>query len=871
MKYRRPLILVGSLFLFLVLILGALVALLDSPASINKIAAVLEKPLGYRVRIQGISFSKVLKAEIRGLEIRDVRKGAFSLFAAQLVAEGRVTDAIRGEVESLTLTGPKFYFRLRGGKKETDFSALEKLPPVRKLTVRGGEFSLSSDAFDARVSDLNADIANFSPRSGGRTRFHGRLQISTLGEEGVEATGACSGEASLTALFPRPAGKGSVEVRVDSAALPDGSLKNLLMKTAFTLDGKRMAFPEVRTTVGPFTHRFSGRTLSVQSALFLAAGAYDPDSATVTVDAFTGEVPGLGTLKGSFKGILKDDIPWNAALTMKTLDFRNIFSLMKPLLSAEYATWEVEGKGDAEAQIQGHWRDALDLTGTCTLHFTEGGFTSADQSRAAQKLTGSVVLKLRSPEGKAPSRFDLSLRTGDGEFLWGKYYRDFKGEEVSLSADGTYSAREPLQIDYAGRADLRELSPLQFSGTMKGQDYTLSLHAEQLSHRRLCDILLADYLKEANQLLYSLTTEGESSLAAVITHSGDRTRIEGSLAVRATSLAIPSIDLSVRGVSADVPFSFALPRAIGLPAVEPPAGAITVDRLQKGDLALENMRIPLRLWGNRLEVLEEVVIPIMEGRISLSHFEGRDLLSPSRLFDLSLSIDDVDLAAVTHDPSGISFEGKVDADFPSIRFKEGRWTAEGQAKVQVFGGHIEMANLYAVDPFFSSRSFGGDITFSAINLEEVTKKIKVGRMTGVIRGSLRGFKMEYGQPAAFVLDLETDPGAKTSRAISVDAIENLSIIGTGSAAVGMVLHSGLNRFFKEYPYSRIGILCTLENDVFSLRGKIHEGGKEFLIRKALFRGIDVVNQSPNNSISFKDMEERIGRIFRPREDSKNVS
>ena len=144
-------------------------------------------------------------------------------------------------------------------------------------------------------------------------------------------------------------------------------------------------------------------------------------------------------------------------------------------------------------------------------------------------------------------------------------------------------------------------------------------------------------------------------------------------------------------------------------------------------------------------------------------------------------------------------------------------------------------------------------------------------MTGVIRGSLRGFKMEYGQPAAFVLDLETDPGAKTSRAISVDAIENLSIIGTGSAAVGIVLHSGLNSFFKEYPYSRIGILCTLENDTFSLRGKIHEGGREFLIRKALFRGIDVVNQSPNNSISFKDMEERIGRIFRPREDSKDVS
>jgi hypothetical protein len=97
------------------------------------------------------------------------------------------------------------------------------------------------------------------------------------------------------------------------------------------------------------------------------------------------------------------------------------------------------------------------------------------------------------------------------------------------------------------------------------------------------------------------------------------------------------------------------------------------------------------------------------------------------------------------------------------------------------------------------------------------------------------------------------------------------VLGTGSSAIDTVLSSGINRFFSEYPYSRIGIHCTLENDTFVLRGTIREGGREFLIRRAFLRGIDIVNQNPDNSISFRDMRERVGRIFKPREAPKNVS
>ena len=54
----------------------------------------------------------------------------------------------------------------------------------------------------------------------------------------------------------------------------------------------------------------------------------------------------------------------------------------------------------------------------------------------------------------------------------------------------------------------------------------------------------------------------------------------------------------------------------------------------------------------------------------------------------------------------------------------------------------------------------------------------------------------------------------------------------------------------------------LNNDQFSINGTIHEGGKEYLVRRGFLRGVDVVNQNPNNVISFRDMRERTQRIFR---------
>jgi hypothetical protein len=84
-------------------------------------------------------------------------------------------------------------------------------------------------------------------------------------------------------------------------------------------------------------------------------------------------------------------------------------------------------------------------------------------------------------------------------------------------------------------------------------------------------------------------------------------------------------------------------------------------------------------------------------------------------------------------------------------------------------------------------------------------------------------------------------------------------MSTGSALSGMGI-SMMATFFREFPYKKIGFECGLKNDVFTVRGLIHEDGVEYLVKRRFFAGIDVINGNPDNRIGFSDMLERAKRV-----------
>jgi hypothetical protein len=70
----------------------------------------------------------------------------------------------------------------------------------------------------------------------------------------------------------------------------------------------------------------------------------------------------------------------------------------------------------------------------------------------------------------------------------------------------------------------------------------------------------------------------------------------------------------------------------------------------------------------------------------------------------------------------------------------------------------------------------------------------------------------------------------------------------------------LTSLFKEFPYDKIAVQASLENDVFRIGGPLKEGDKVYLVKRGGLSGVNVVNQDPDRQISFKDMMRRIQRV-----------
>ena len=113
--------------------------------------------------------------------------------------------------------------------------------------------------------------------------------------------------------------------------------------------------------------------------------------------------------------------------------------------------------------------------------------------------------------------------------------------------------------------------------------------------------------------------------------------------------------------------------------------------------------------------------------------------------------------------------------------------------------------------------------------------------------------------------MESVPAEGVNQSVSLKAVNSISLIGTGSALSGMGV-SLMARFFREFPYEKIGFGCRLNNDVFAVRGLIHRDGVEYLVKRRFFTGIDVINGNPDNRIGFSDMLERAKRVTGERSD-----
>ncbi len=847
---------------------AGLTVLATTPLLLRSIAIISAPLLGYDLNAESFFFHPFLKVDLRNFTFADTRGKNFIFTSSRLTVDTTPKGVFKGDVEKVLLKDARIRIRL-GDKKETetDLSFIKKIPSVRLLTMENGEFTLlfKRSGTQINLKKIELTVKDFSPEHGGTLSFSGLVGINEPGKAELSATGKCKGTVQLTGIFPDMLGKGTVELDIEAFTAGKIGMKGLKLAVPVQFEKDQIIISRSDIGIGEFTLLTDARKAVLKGSAIGINGRYQTRTGNLAFENIRIVMPGVGSLNGAARLGLKGSMPISASLETRDLNFSSLFSMAKSLMTQEEAKkWSIQGQGSLKGRMAGTLSGGSPLlSGNITMDIKKGGFASPDGSKAAQGINGLIIMNFTLPSGEKDASFKVSSRISSGEYLWGKYYKDLSKDGAGFSTDADILTNSKDGSRFKGACNLFNTGRYAYDGHFGSDGWFFHVDARDMAIKRIVSDFFSNYLGETTPSLKGIDADGNLSADVSIASVENKLKAHGRVRLAAASLKLPAISLDVKGLEMDVPFDLA---ANGDKAVDPKGegpglGWITISGFRKGEYALPELKIPVIASGSDITATGVISLPFYGGAVRIRDLIALDVLGSSPRLSFAGSVSGIDLPRLLDDLTGLTFPGSVKARFPMIAYQGGELKTEGGMSVDIFGGRIDVLDMYAKDLFASSRKIGGDIVFSNIDLGKITETIKIGKITGIIEGSMKDLEVEYGQPSRFVFDLDTVKTGGVSRKVSVDAIESISILGTGTGGVGAVLKSGLNKFFKEYPYSRIGIRCTLENDNFNIRGKIVEGGKEYLIRRAFLRGIDVVNRDPQNMVSFKDMQERIGRVF----------
>jgi len=333
----------------------------------------------------------------------------------------------------------------------------------------------------------------------------------------------------------------------------------------------------------------------------------------------------------------------------------------------------------------------------------------------------------------------------------------------------------------------------------------------------------------------------------------DGWNISGALHPDGLGLKHRTANISVIDLFGEIPFAFS---SRGENADVARNGFVTFKQLQAGPIVGKGNYLTLKSTTNHLSFVDPWKLNLAGGRILIEDlsfgFKSADLLVSGRTL-----IDSIDLKDLTQTLKLTPMQGNLTADLGDFEYIGNLLQSEGEARIDVFGGTIQIRNLKARDIFSSYRSFEGDIDFHGIDLEQLTRTFEFGEINGIIDGYIHDLRLFGKVPSAFVAEMATrDEG---QRNISVKALNNLTVISQGGLSAA--LSRGIYRFIDFYRYRKIGLFCVLRNDVFVLKGTARSDSDLHLVDGGLLPPrIDIL--APGTGISFREMLHRLERIDR---------
>ncbi len=505
---------------------------------------------------------------------------------------------------------------------------------------------------------------------------------------------------------------------------------------------------------------------------------------------------------------------------------------------------------------------ATHIKGNSKLRIMDGGFSSPDGSTAAEgidmKVSGGFDLSLPFREAK----ININAEASGFELLIGGFYGSFKERSIHASLQGLYNADEDSIMISGSEIGISEIGRLLLSGKVSSITGSPRFDAEikltELSNRNAFEFFLRETFKESYPILSRLNVSGKTSFKFSAKGSRERFALYGKAETVDMDIIETGSGLSVKGINISLPVEVSYPdAALSDLKEEEHFGFLKIKDFSWGGLNIKDLNAYPAIQKNALIFREDISIPVFGGQVALRDIRYDKIFSPERSLLLSIDIAGVDL-----EKAGIAlalprFSGNLSGFIPEARFAGSSLSADGEIILKLFGGEMRLHN-FSIDNFTGKTpSIKTSVDIEEINLGGLTGAFEFGSITGIINGYIKELVITDGQAERFDASIENIRKKGVQQWISVEALNNISVIGSGSST--SILNKGIYSLLKRYRYERIGFRGSLRNDNLLLLGIEGEGGKQYLVNGgSIPPKVDVISYT--QTISFQEMVKRLKRI-----------
>jgi hypothetical protein len=470
------------------------------------------------------------------------------------------------------------------------------------------------------------------------------------------------------------------------------------------------------------------------------------------------------------------------------------------------------------------------------IKLQNANFSDEAGLHAAEKLTGHLTLVAKQDGDTL--RFNSALNWQSGEMFWQPLYIANGGHELQMQGN---LKGDVLTLDNA-TLKLDKVGDLIFSGKINTKNYTLYKLDADLPSLNLTEaypLLFKPFLGKT--LLNNADIDGKAAMNVSV--------IDSQIKAFKVTLKDVNIDdknkkFAFYNINADIPWSY---------------DDATQVRFSYNNGTLLNMPLGRTNIGaevNRYSLVAlEITLPILDGALKLGDISAARI-NDNWYWHLRAALTPVSMPDASRAFKLPIMQGKASAEIPLVTYSGGILTTDGAITLNVFDGTATVTQLTLQNPLSESPKLSADMNLRNLDMGALTRTFSFGAIEGKLDGDVQDLEMLNWKPVKMDASLHSSPGNYLKK-ISQRAVENISSLG-GAGAAAAVQRSVL-RFFKEFNYEKLGLSCTLRDNICEMNGIESTPGGYVIVKGSGIPAITVLGY--NKTVGWGELVDRVKHVI----------